>query len=272
MLRSVSIAKRILSLIALSGVLAMAVVVLLDHAIYQMEVVGVQEVEQTMLAGHKEKLQVATHSIAVSLGQAVQGLSPDEQLAIVKQQTGGVRFEEDKSGYFFTYRNTTALSVPAKPSVEGKDLGAAQDKNGVRFVQRLYESAQKGGGFLTWTFSKPGAGEALKLGYAEMIPGTDMWIGTGVYIDNVQAQKAAVAVKLNGVAGRAEALAVGILAGLFVLLSLLGLAIVRSVTKPLKETTRAAEVMARGDLDLRCDVQGHGRGGPGASGPEHTGG
>lgn len=50
---------------------------------------------------------------------------------------------------------------------------------------KLRDMARAGGGFVDYVWPKPGQGDQSKLSYAEMIPGTDFWIGTGVYIDNL---------------------------------------------------------------------------------------
>jgi signal transduction histidine kinase len=44
--------------------------------------------------------------------------------------------------------------------------------------------AQSGGGFLEFYWKKAGeTEEKLKIGYVEMIPGTNYWIGSGFYLE-----------------------------------------------------------------------------------------
>ena len=59
-------------------------------------------------------------------------------------------------------------------------------------VQELNALAHNGGGFLEYIWPKPEKGDQPKLSYAMLIPGTDMWIGTGVYLDNVSVEKQAI--------------------------------------------------------------------------------
>ncbi|MBN2842896.1 MAG: cache domain-containing protein, partial [Sedimentisphaerales bacterium] len=54
------------------------------------------------------------------------------------------------------------------------------------FIKDLIAASKSGGDFVEYFFDKPGKGIQPKLGYAEMIPGTDIFVGTGVYIDNVE--------------------------------------------------------------------------------------
>jgi methyl-accepting chemotaxis protein len=219
--------------------------------------ISVSKVDALMLAGQKEKIRVATHAMAVSLGDALASVPAEERIAVIKSRTGDIRFEEDASGYFFVYRGTTALSVPAKPSVEGKDLAGAKDANGVYFVRELAENAREGGGFVTYIFKKPGAGDQPKLAYSEMIPGTQLWIGTGVYIDNIEAAKTAIARDIDDVVTTNTAWIMGVFTAVFVLLVLpLALLITRSITQPLAEATRAADTIAGGNYDIEMEAEG----------------
>ena len=209
-----------------------------------------------MLDGHNEKLQIATHSMALSLGSMVaQAETNEKKVEIIRKAVDEIRFEKDKSGYFFVYNGTVNVALPPKKELQGKDLGHLKDKNGVFFVQEMAKTA-KSGGFVEYIWPKPGAGDMPNLSYAEAIPGTDMWIGTGVYIDNVQTQKMVIADAVGEVASHAQTLSLVTLGVLLLGICVLGAGIVRSITLPLRETTTAAEVMAQGNLDVRCHVHG----------------
>ena len=68
--------------------------------------------------------------------------------------------------------------------LKGKNLTDYQDalrKYPCREEAEL--SRKQGGGFLEFHWRRPGmAGEHRKLGYVEPIPGTNYWIGSGVYL------------------------------------------------------------------------------------------
>jgi methyl-accepting chemotaxis protein len=150
-----------------------------------------QEVTVVMLDDQKAKIQIASHTAALTVGHALEGVSDKgEQIDIIRKLLDDIRFEEDKSGYFFVYEGTTCVALPPKKSLHGKDLKDLKDKNGIYLVRGLRDVAKSGGGFLEYIWPKPGAGDTPKLGYAETIPGTQMWIGTGVYLDNIDAYKA----------------------------------------------------------------------------------
>lgn len=82
--------------------------------------------------------------------------------------------------------------MPINKEANGKNLMGLKDDKGILFVEEFVKAAKNGGGFVTYYFEKPGKGSQPKLSYVKTIPGTDILIGTGVYIDNVEAEKVAL--------------------------------------------------------------------------------
>ncbi len=82
--------------------------------------------------------------------------------------------------------------MPINKAQNGKNLMDLQDQKGIRFVEEFVKVAKSGGGFVEYYFEKPGKGIQPKLSYIKTIPGTDFLIGTGVYIDNVVAERDAL--------------------------------------------------------------------------------
>ncbi|TLD79349.1 chemotaxis protein, partial [Helicobacter sp. MIT 11-5569] len=144
-----------------------------------------QEVEQ--------KLKLATDSLANSLGELVQGVDEESQIQIIAKSIEKFRFEDDKSGYYFAYKEHTPVAHPTRKDLIGKSLYETKDVNGVYYVRELFETAKtqdKETKFVYFTFSKPlpdgTLGTAQKIGYAAMIPNTDnIWLSTGVYTDTL---------------------------------------------------------------------------------------
>jgi methyl-accepting chemotaxis protein len=211
---------------------------------------GGQAVEESLLDAERRGLQTAVHSMALALAERIDGLDDTAAVAAIRDATRPIRFGADSSGYYFAYRGTTALSVPAKPEVEGQDLGGSTDADGVRFVEELRDAAASGGGFVRYIFAKPGAGDQPKLAYAEPIPGTSFWVGTGQYIDNIDATRAAAAADMRAEGRRYLAFAV---LGLAFLAFFAGVPVVlwisRALIRPLERAAEAAGRIAHGDLD-----------------------
>jgi methyl-accepting chemotaxis protein len=163
-----------------------------------------------------------------------------------------IRFEDDDSGYYFIYEDTTAVTVAPRPDLEGEDLADTTDPNGVFYVRELAAAAETGGGFVDYVFEKPGEGIQPKVSYAEMIPGTDFWIGTGVYVDNVATRQSEVAGRIEAQISRLSTTAVATVLGLFAfVIAPFFLLVIRSVVRPIAELQVVAGNIESGDLTVR---------------------
>ncbi len=196
--------------------------------------IGIDSSTSAMMDGQKQKLQIATDAMAVSLGEIVAGVAGgDEKIALLRKAVDPIRFEEDASGYFFVYRGLVNVAFPTKKELQGKDLGHLKDKNGVFPIQELDRAAGKGGGFVEYVWPKPGAGDQPKLSYAVMIPGTDMWVGTGVYLDNVAARRAEITGAIDTVVQRKTLTMYAVSGSIFLFVVGLVVFISRGIVKPL---------------------------------------
>ena len=125
---------------------------------------GIAKTGEVMLADQKAKIQVSSHSMAVTIGHAIANVSDNnEKVEVIRKLVDDIRFEDDKSGYYFVYENTTCVALPPKKAVQGKDMSDTKDKNGVYLIKELRDAAQKGGGFVTYNWPKPGAGDVDKI-------------------------------------------------------------------------------------------------------------
>ncbi|WP_102510025.1 methyl-accepting chemotaxis protein [Sanguibacter massiliensis] len=140
----------------------------------------------------------------------------------------------------------TMIMHPTNPKLDGTDLSQNTDPDGTRiFVEFVDVVRAHGAGFVDYQWPKPGSEDPQpKISY---VAGYEPWgwvIGSGVYIDDVRADALADARGLLAVAGL-----------IVVLVGAGSLVVARSVVVPL---TRATEVLAEGDADVRLPV-GEGR-------------
>ncbi len=151
--------------------------------------------EHQMLEGHKLTLKSVVDVEVGTLSARLKGLKTrEEQVAAIIAETDPIRFFDDKSGYYFTYDFTgVRINVPINKSQNGQNVINLVDKKGNRFIEDLAKAAKAGGGFVEYFFEKEGKGVQPKLSYVAPIPGTDFFVGTGVYIDNIQAESAKLA-------------------------------------------------------------------------------
>ncbi len=212
---------------------------------------AIEKTGRIMLEDQKDKLKVATHSMALAIGRSIGKIQDEEgKINAIRLAVDDIRFEEDKSGYYFVYRDTINMALTPKKELQGKDLKDTADKNGVFFVKELRDQAKKGGGFVNFVFPKPGAAETPKLGYAEMIPGTDFWIGTGVYIDNIEATKAAITKEINGNVKTSIIKMIMIAGAVFLGIVALCMIIVLGIGSSLKAMIVNFQDVAKGEGDL----------------------
>src|SRR5439155_7834659 len=109
--------------------------------------------------------------------------------------------------------------------------------NGRKLSQELMEGVKKNGEILLYyEYMKPGTEKPIrKLGYAVAAPGLDMYVGTGAYLDDLDAKMAPIAWLLGF-----AVLGIGIIAG-----SIAGL-IGRSIARPLGELGTRMQAPAEG--------------------------
>jgi len=217
---------------------AIAMAFLSNRSSNQIRDLGVDALSSNLLEMQKEKLMVANNSTAALLADvARQCDSPDQIEEALIRAVDQVRYEKDKSGYYFIYRNTEVVTVPIKPALRGKDLKGVKDNNGVFYVLELSKQAHQGGGFVHYVYEKPGQGLTPKLSYAEMIPGTNYWVGTGIYIDNIEAQKQLLSDEINIHARAGKWVFFGSIGGFFLLVvTPLTISIAQSILKPVKQS------------------------------------
>lgn len=95
----------------------------------------------------------------------------------------------DIDGYFFVFdtggRN---LLHPRQPELQDRDLWDLRDAQGVPVIRELIARAHEGGGFVQYLWEKPSTlTPTRKLAYAVSLPDWNWVIGTGLYLDDIQA-------------------------------------------------------------------------------------
>lgn len=139
-------------------------------------------------AADRALLQATVHSAAVGLASlAVTARSRAVDASVIRTYVHAVTFLPDSSGYFFCYDRTNNFCVAhwKNRDWEGTDKSAYQDSRGTYVIQELSKLARSADakGFLVYYWNNPTSGrEERKLGYIEVIPGTDLYLGSGIYI------------------------------------------------------------------------------------------
>lgn len=162
-------------------------------------------------------------------------LSLEEAQTQAKNTLRDLRYSGD--GYFYVYDPTgTVVVLGPKPELEGKSLIDLQDENGFYVIRSVLDAAQGvGDGLSHYLWPKPGSDVSQpKMSFTGSFPEWEWAIGTGVYVDDLQDQAAAIKEQLNR-------FLYGALAVLFVVSTIMA----RSITKPLRfMRTRLAALSA----------------------------
>ena len=251
MLHKLTVRGRMYLIIATIFILFLVMVFFAINNGLRVKDVGIAKTAQVMLADQEAKIQVASHSMALGLGHAIEGVTDkNQQIEIIRRLIDDIRFEKDSSGYFFVYDETTVVALPPKKESQGKDLADTKDKNGVYLVRELRDKSKAGGGFVRYIWPKPGSEDTPKLSYSELIPGTSMWVGTGVYLDNISAYETQMSDEINSAVTRNTTYMLVIAGAIFAGIITMCLVIIFGIVKDLKALVVNFRDIAEGEGDL----------------------
>lgn len=75
------------------------------------KLLAIDEMGQALLEAQKSKLKAATHSMAVAISNMIKDAgSEKEKINIIRKKLSGIRYEEDKSGCFFVFRELVTVA------------------------------------------------------------------------------------------------------------------------------------------------------------------
>ncbi|STQ89813.1 methyl-accepting chemotaxis protein [Iodobacter fluviatilis] len=147
-----------------------------------------------MLSSRKDKvrnLAEAAQTIVAHFEQQSRDGKMDQPAAqaAALQALRAIRY--DKKEYFWVNDlSPKMLMHPMKPELEGKDLSQLKDPNGkALFLEMVQVVKNAGAGFVSYQWSKPGSTEPVdKISYVQGFSPWGWVIGTGIYIDDVEAK------------------------------------------------------------------------------------
>ena len=161
----------------------------------------------------------------------------------------GLRY--DQNDYFWINDLTPVMIMhPANPKLDGQNLSAIRDPDGFAIFNEFVTLAKaKGVGMVDYRWPKPGAAEPVaKTSYIQLFEPWGWIIGSGVYVDDVQAQ-------FRGQVWKASLIGLGIA----LIMALLVVLIARSIVRTLQEAVHAMANIASGESDLTRSLDTHGQ-------------
>jgi methyl-accepting chemotaxis protein len=186
------------------------------------------------------------HSLIAHFHQlATQGKMPEadaKQAAL--DAIKGLRYSETE--YFWVNDMQRIVVMHAiRADLVGKDMSDLKDANGVQLYAEFVKTVKaSGAGYVAYLWAKPGSQDPVpKIAYVKGFPAWGWIVGSGVYVDTVDA---AIASRVVGSALGAAALAAALI--------VVSLVIARSVIKQLggepAEANAITHRMAKGDLSV----------------------
>lgn len=105
----------------------------------------------------------------------------------VNQALRDIRF--GSAGYFFMYDSQGKNIFHAlMPNLEGQNKIDMTDPRGTKIIVGLLDAAKRGDGNFSYYYQKTNTNEQIeKISFVMMVPGTDWMLGTGAYIDDIEA-------------------------------------------------------------------------------------
>ena len=163
----------------------------------------------------------------------------------------GLRY--GRNDYIFVVDSDyVVLSHPDKALV-GRNLENQKDSAGHRMFKEIVDLAVKNGhGFLEYLWTKPGESIPVpKLSYVRYFEPWKWVVVTGVYLDEIQAEKEKLQARVNETIRKQIMIIVG--AAVFIMIIVLFLAVLvsrRSIERPTLDTLEMLRDIAQGDGDL----------------------
>lgn len=176
-------------------------------------------------------------------------LSREEAQKQAMEVVRGLRY--DAQEYFWINDQTPVMLMhPMNAKLEGQNLSGFKDPDGkALFNEMVAITRSQGAGQVDYRWPKPGATDPVpKISYVELFQPWGWIIGSGVYVDDVQVEFRAQAVK---------AISIGLLIAL--LLTGLVVLITRSIVQPLQAAVDAMASISSGEGDLTRNLDTHGR-------------
>lgn len=183
----------LLPIIAVIGTAALVLIIGYINSSIEDDIV-LPKFEKEIINSEKDKIKnliLAEADVATNIVNSIKskGGSEEEIRKALVEHTDHVFFLDDKTGYFFIYDlegnrvNVPGVKGDAKTSGNYMDL---KDSNGTSIIAGMANAAKNGGGFVEYWFPRKGETKpAPKLSYAKKIGGTNYFVGTGVYFDEI---------------------------------------------------------------------------------------
>ncbi|NVZ09053.1 EAL domain-containing protein [Allochromatium humboldtianum] len=251
----VSVSRRMLLVLLATIVTCLTVLAVFEYREFVREssLLRARDLQQ-----HRERLEsrvrvgiaYARHQLERETRAAGAGADPAEILARTQEAVldwlNALRFAN--GSYIFVGRfDGLSLAGPAR----GRNVLEQTDVNGKKVVQALIEQARAGGGFVDYVMPKfPDQRSAPKLSYVEPIEEWGWYVGTGVFIDDIESRIQAMHQEVR----ERLRLELAIIGGLFVVISLIAAWQARRIALQARLDTQSCVDYLEQAIDTDADI------------------
>ncbi len=238
-----SIRARIIGINALLAILFLAL--LYGHFI--------PSTEEKLVEKRRQSIQEVVRA-AISLLDHLEKEHQSGGLTLQEAQRSGMellrhlRYEEDNRNYLFVADLSGKMLVhPFAPQLEGKDTMGLTDPQGRYYVKEMITLArQQGFGYVDYAWAYYGDHDRVvpKIGYVQSFAPWGWVVGTGIYIDDIEAE-----------ISRLERAISAVVAVSFTIVTIAIILISNRIVRPIQQLRNATQVVATGDLQNHVQVK-----------------
>ncbi|MCD7709646.1 MAG: methyl-accepting chemotaxis protein [Clostridiales bacterium] len=185
-----------------------ATVILMVTSVVKIRVTGNKTLDtynETAMNGYKTEIKSQVQA-AIAIVQSFYDMyedgtySEEDAQYLAKETIRAMRYRDDDSGYLWIdATDYTLVMHPILTEQEGDNRYELEDQNGVMIIQDIVSTANAGGGYNEFYFTKSdGVTVAPKVAYSELFEPWGWIITTGNYMDDIEEDEAAAKAMLEG--------------------------------------------------------------------------
>ncbi|MCW3148062.1 methyl-accepting chemotaxis protein [Stutzerimonas stutzeri] len=221
-------------------------------AIVMLFTLGMLMIQQVRTDLYKGKQEMTQHVVETAAGifdhyrklETAGAMTTAQAQQAAIEQIRALRY--DGQDYFWVNDlGPTMIMHPMQPKLEGQDLSKVKDPTGKALFNEMVTIARRdGAGAVDYMWAKPGEADPVpKISYVQLFQPWGWIIGSGIYVDDVEAEFKNYLVRFS-------------IIGLFIaaIMAVLVAILIRSIIRPLRNSMSAMANIASGEADLTRDL------------------
>lgn len=216
--------------------------------------------EEAMTEGYsleiKSEIQGAVSIVQGYYDRSQAGeLTEEEAKEMAKEEIRVMRYRDDGSGYMWIDDTDYILVMhPILPEQEGNNRYDLTDQNGVKIIQSIMRSAEAGGGYNQFYFTKAdGVTVAPKYAYSEKFEPWNWVITTGNYIDDMTAEIEAKEAEIKAQFYHMLLIYAGSIAAILIAVTVISVICGRRLARGIRKVEANLRRIEEGDLSFEIE-------------------